>query len=166
MRAFMGIDVGSNGSAALFTEDGSLKVLRFGKCTDKDIWEWIRDCAFEYDCTCIIEKVWAMPATNPDGSKRTMGTQTMFEFGENNGMVKAFITAAGIPVDFKIPQTWQKFYGMKKDKGEDQAAYKRRLKMKAEELFPNFKFTLDNTDGVLIANYCRKTLDLPNGKDN
>jgi len=47
---------------------------------------------------------------------------------------------------------------MKKDKGEDQAAYKRRLKMKAEELFPNFKFTLDNTDGVLIANYCRKTL--------
>jgi len=134
-KAFMGIDVGAHGCAAIIKEDLSVEVLRFEKSTDSDIWEWISAKSFEYDCYCCIEKVWAMPAKNSDGSERAMGAQTMFQFGENNGMVKAFITAAKIPVAFPVPQTWQKFFGMKKEKREETPAYKRRLKGKAEELF-------------------------------
>lgn len=154
-RCYIGIDVGSQGCAAAMFEDGTFDLLRFSKCTDKDIWEWLREKSFQYDCYACVEKVWAMPATNPDGTSRGMGASTSFTFGENNGMIKAFITAAGIPVIFPVPQTWQKFYGMKKDKGEQQPSYKKRLRGKAEELFPLIKFTNDTVDGVLIANYCR-----------
>lgn len=157
MRAWIGIDPGANGCAAIIKEDGNIDVLRFSKSTDLDIWNWLYSQVLCYKCTCYIEKVWAMPAKNPDGSMRSMGAQTMFTFGENYGMVKAFVTVAGIPVDFAVPQTWQKLYGMKKDKGEDQPSYKRRLRSKAEELFPQFKFTADTVDAVLIANFCKKT---------
>lgn len=155
MRAFIGIDVGSVGCAVALMEDGTYDILRFGKSTDKDIWEWLNAKTFSYDCVACVEKVWAMPAKNPDGTMRSMGAQTMFQFGENNGMVKAFITAAGIPVTFPVPQTWQKIYGLKKEKGEGQPDFKRRLRERAEQLYPHVKFTLDTVDGFLIAHFCK-----------
>lgn len=160
MKGYIGIDVGSSGCAVIILDNGSHDILRFSKCTDKDIWEWISDKSMEYDCYACVEKVWAMPAKNEDGTMRGMGAQTSFIFGENNGMIKAFITAAGIPVVFPVPQTWQKFYGMKKEKKESQPSYKKRLRDKAEQLFPNVKFTNDTVDGFLIANYHIKTIHL------
>lgn len=154
-KCWIGIDPGSSGALVAIIETGEIKVLRFSKSTDKDIWDFLNALAFDYECKCIKEKVWAMPATNEDGTKRGMGAMTSFVFGENNGFIRGLLVAAGIPYEEKIPQTWQKSFGMKKDKGEAQPSYKKRLRMKAEQLYPNIKMTADVADGLLIAHFCK-----------
>lgn len=151
---YIGIDIGSNGSATAIHDNGKVEVLRFSKSTDKDVYEWLSRVSFEDTCMCVIEKVWAMPSTDGDGRK--MGASTSFTFGENNGFIKGVITCTQIPHEYNTPQTWQKFFGMKKDKNEAQTDYKRRLKQKAEELFPAIKITNDMADSILIAEFCRR----------
>ena len=156
MKAWIGIDPGASGAAVAIFEDGTIKVCRFSKSTEKDVWIFLSDLAMDYACFCVKEKVWAMPATNEDGSKRGMGAMTSFVFGENNGFIKGLLVAAMIPYEEKVPQTWQKSFGMKKEKGEMQPSYKRKLKEKAEQLYPSLKITTDTADAVLIADFCKK----------
>jgi len=157
LKCFLGIDPGANGSLGIILEDGKRYTFRFAKHTEKETCDFLMRCGMEWDCFAVKEKVWAMPAKDADGNERKMGAATMFTFGENNGFIRACLIAAAIPFEEKVPQTWQKFFGMKKDKGEEPAAYKRRLKQKAEELFPDMKLTLDDCDGILISEYCRRT---------
>jgi hypothetical protein len=48
-----------------------------------------------------------------------------------------------------------KFYGMKKSKTESKTDWKRRLKEKAQQLYPDTKVTADMADAMLIARYCK-----------
>lgn len=155
MKAYIGIDPGSSGAIVAIIETGQVIVLRLNKCTDKDVWDFLNSLSFDYECKCVKEKVWAMPATNGDGSKRGMGAMTSFVFGENNGFVRGLLVAAAIPYEEKIPQTWQKSFGFKKEKGESQTSYKKRMRTKAEQLYPNIKITADVADALLIAHYCK-----------
>jgi len=156
MKIYLGIDPGSNGSCVGITEHGHVEEIRFNKSTDKDFWLFLERLAFDYECFIIKEKVWAIPATNTDGTNRSMGASTSFTFGENNGKVIGLLVASGIPYEEKTPQTWQKSFGLKKEKNETQPEYKRRLKQKAEQLFPNVKITLDTSDAYLIAEFCKR----------
>lgn len=157
MKAWIGIDPGASGAIAALTEAGEVKILRLCKATNKEVYEFLIELSFAYECFAIKEKVWAMPAKNPDGSDRKMGAQTMFEFGVNNGFILGLLTAAGIPFEEKGPQTWQKLFSMKREKTESQTEFKRRLKEKAENLFPNIKITNDQADAILIAEFCKRT---------
>lgn len=157
MKAYIGIDPGASGSIGIIMEDGKKYTYRFSKHTEKETCDFLLRCGMEWDCFAVKEKVWAMPAKNTDGTQRSMGAQTMFTFGDGNGFIRACLIASTISFEEKVPQTWQKIFGMKKDKGEDPAAYKRRLKQKAEELFPDMKLTLEDCDAILIAEYCRRT---------
>lgn len=160
MKAWIGVDPGSHGCIALISETGEVEILRLEKHTEKEIFEWLSDVTFRYSIMmCVKEKVWAMPARNPDGSARTMGAQTMFTFGEGNGMIRAFLVATSIPFTENVPQTWQKIYGLKKDKGESQPDFKKRLREKAEQLFPKVKMTNDVSDALLIAEFARRTFN-------
>jgi len=156
--AWIGIDPGASGAIAVIDSDMNISVLRFSKSTDRDTLQFLQDLNFTYDRTfCIKEKVWAMPAKNPDGTMRSMGAQTMFEFGLNNGFILGLLTACNIAYEEKTPQTWQKLFSMKKDKDESQTDYKLRLKEKAENLFPSIKITNDMADAILIAEFNRRT---------
>ena len=154
--AFMGIDPGASGACVVITSQNQIHEIRFTKSTDKEIWQFIENMSFKYNIKCVKEKVWAMPATNTDGSNRSMGASTSFTFGENNGKIIGFLVAAGIPYEEKVPQTWQKIYGMKKEKNESQTDFKKRLRQKAEQLYPNHKITADTADAILIAHFCRQ----------
>jgi len=156
-KCYIGIDPGASGAIAAITESGEITYLRFAKATDQEIYEFLSALSFKYDCFAVMEKVWAMPAKGEDGEARKMGAQSMFVFGENNGKLKAFLTATYIPSEFYVPQTWQKYYGIKKDaKTESQTDHKRNLKQRAEQLWPKIKITNDMADALLIANYCKK----------
>jgi hypothetical protein len=156
-KVYVGIDPGASGSATAIDEDGKIvSTLRFAKATEKEIWEWFNGLNFDYDAVCVKEKVWAMPATDSEGVARKMGAQTMFVFGDGNGFIRCCLVASYIPFTEAVPQTWQKFFGMKREKTESQTDYKRKLKQKAEELFPNQKITNDMADSMLISVYCRK----------
>lgn len=150
----IGIDPGASGCIAAISETG-VRTLRFQKATDKDIYEFMSDLSLSGTCFCTKEKVWAMPST--DGDSRKMGASTSFTFGENNGFIRGILVATMIPYEEKTPQTWQKLFGMKKEKNEAQPDYKRRLKQKAEELFPDLKITADMADALLIAEFTKRT---------
>ena len=152
----IGIDPGASGCIAAISETG-VRTLRFQKATDKEIYEFMSDLSLSDTCFCTKEKVWAMPAKNPDGTERGMGAMTSFTFGENNGFIRGILVATMIPYEEKVPQTWQKLFGMKKEKNESQPEYKRRLKQKAEELFPDMKITADMADALLIAEFTKRT---------
>jgi hypothetical protein len=156
-KCFIGIDPGSVGACVGITEDGDIHEIRFGKVTDADIYKFMEMLSFSYQCFCIKEKVWAIPAKNDDGSFRSMGASTSFTFGENNGKIIGFLVASGISYEEKTPQTWQKLYGLKKEKNESQPDYKKRLRQRAEQLFPKQKITTDNADAYLIAEFTRRT---------
>lgn len=155
MRAWIGIDPGASGAAFALFEDGSYSSIRFSKATDRDIFMWFSDLSIDHKCVCVKEKVWAMPATNSDGTSRGMGAQTSFVFGEGNGFIRGMLVACSIPFEEKVPQTWQKIYGLKKDKNEAQPSFKKRLRERAEQLYPAIKLTADTADALLIAHFCK-----------
>lgn len=155
MKYFAGIDPGASGSMSVIDETGKLiGCTRFNKGTDKEIYEFMSEMSMLGQLFCVKERVWAMPSTDSEGRK--MGASTSFTFGENNGFIRGLLVGCQIAYEESTPQTWQKSFGMKKDKGEGQTDYKRRLRQKAEELFPAIKITNDMADSLLIAEYCRR----------
>jgi hypothetical protein len=86
------------------------------------------------------------------------GGKSNFTFGYNIGILEACITMAKIPFQDITPQTWMKFFMLKKEKNEAQTAWKNRIKQRAQELFPSERVTLWNADAFMIAEYCRRTM--------
>lgn len=159
MKAYMGIDVGKSGAAVVVAEDGTIKICRFMNATEKERWDFFNSISFDYECEAIMELVHSMPGE---------GVSSSWSFGRESGLVEAFLTASCIPYQKKTPQTWMKYFGIKreivrengkevKEKSESKTEYKRRLRNKAEQLYPNIKMTNDISDAVLIAHFCKNT---------
>lgn len=156
-RAFLGIDPGATGAAVLLFDDDSVDVLRLSKVTDAEAWKWFAGTAQAVDAFACIEKVGGYVGVGQPGS-------AMFQFGRSTGKLLGFLVAAGIPFEEVSPQAWQKALGIaprrKKSKkggpGESGTEWKRRLRQKAEELFPDVEMTNDLADALLIAEHCRR----------
>lgn len=157
MKAFLGVDPGSTGAIAAITEDGVIKTLSFGKSTEKEIVDFCNELAFDYECFATLELVGAMPG---------QGVSSMFQFGKNVGFIVGVLTATGIAYEQKVPRMWQKELGItprfKPKKGESgteetKPEFKKRLKQKAEQLFPKEKVLTDTADALLICEYTRRT---------
>lgn len=158
MKAWCGVDVGASGAAVAILEDGTIKMCRFNTATDKDIWLFFEALSFDYDCKCVVELVHSMPGD---------GSASAFSFGDKAGFIRGCLVAASIPFIQKTPQTWMKFYSMKREivkdpvtkketpNSESKTDFKRRLKSKAEQLYPQLKITNDVADAVLIANFAK-----------
>lgn len=154
--AFMGIDPGASGACVVITSQNQIHEIRFTKSTDKEIWQFIENMSFKYNIKCVSEMVSAMPG---------QGVTSMFSFGTNVGFIKGLLVAAGISYEEKVPRTWQKALGIqpryKPKKGESgveesKTDFKKRLRQKAEQLYPNHKITADTADAILIAHFCRQ----------
>lgn len=158
MRAWIGIDVGASGAIAVLKENHIPETLRFTSSTDKQVCDFLNKIISTYDCMCVVEQVGAMPG---------QGVTSMFSFGQSAGFIRGVITALGLSFEQKVPRVWQKALGISPRLIERDAAkkiineesktdFKRRLRQKAEQLFPDIKFTNDIADAVLIAEYCRR----------
>ena len=157
MKAYIGIDPGASGACVVLLEDGTTRESRFGKNTDKDTWEFLAETRMSgHQIFCVLEQVGAMPG---------QGVTSMFTFGENVGKIKGMLVAASIPFEEKVPRTWQKALGItprfkpKKDEAgteESKPEFKKRLKQKAEQLFPDKKILSDTADAYLIAEFCKR----------
>jgi hypothetical protein len=158
MKCYIGIDPGSSsGAAAAITEDGKIETIRFSKTTEKDWWNFFYRLSFDYECFCTTELVGVMPG---------QGIVAGFTFGKNIGIILGLLTASGIPYEQKVPRMWQKELGItprfKPKKGESgteetKPEFKKRLKAKAEQLFPKEKVLTDTADALLIMEYTRRT---------
>lgn len=112
----IGIDPGAKGGVAcLRMEPGTSPTLLF--CDDLPYLDGRLD-AFALNETlngwgnvslAVVEKPVAMPST--DG-KRTMGAQSMLNYGMSYGMILGVLISRGIPVEEVHPSTWKKPVGL------------------------------------------------------
>ena len=153
-QAWIGIDPGSSsgGLALICPKAGKngikldCSAIRFKDMTAKELCDWFK-LFKKLDPVAIIEKVHVMPGT---------GARAATSFMRHTGMVLGFLMALNIPFKEITPQTWMKYYGMKKKKGETKTLWKKRLKQKAQELYPDAHIVTETGDATLIAEYCRK----------
>jgi len=140
----LGIDPGANGGATLLSDSGMIiDVIDFAKNTLVDIADAFAEYQIDEDTKpfAFIEKVHSMPK---------QGVSSTFKFGYGYGFLVGVLTALKIPYEMVTPQTWQKALSCR-SKGN-----KNITKAKAQQLFPDHKWTHHTADSVLIAEFGRR----------
>ena len=141
-RYAYGVDPGTQGSLAMISEDHeTVHLYSFSKFSRPEMAQLIEQSGIGVVASCLIEEVHSMPRDGVKGA---------FTFGNAAGFIHGVLLANHIPVDFIRPQAWQIKLGLGK-KYPTPADRKRAHKTKAQELFPNVPITLENCDGLLIA---------------
>lgn len=144
MKLNCGIDPGASGSIACIPDNDPSKAWAIKMPeTLGDLWEAIKGAnSQDYEPIFILESVHSMPG---------QGVSSSFKFGRGFGTLEMALTAAGIRFEYVTPQKWQKALGCL-TKGDKNVS-----KAKAQQLFPHLKITHAIADGLLIAEYCRRT---------
>ena len=128
MVRIIAIDPGKNGAIAVRT-DNDVTVTKMPE-TPKDLYDYLHECVVlssrdKVPIVAYLEQVSAMPNN---------GAKSMFTFGNGFGHIQMALIALGV-------RTIEK------------AEHKRRLKEKAQRLFPDIKVTAVNQDALLISEY-------------
>ena len=148
----IGIDPGGKGAMTFIETYNNSKVktivYRFDKMTKPEIADILFHYSNHYNVSAVLEKVHSMPQ---------QGVASTFKFGESFGFIQGVLYSNKIRFDLVTPQTWMKFYSMKRSKTETSTKWKNRLKETAQRYFPDKKITLDMADSMLIALYCERT---------
>ena len=146
MKAYLGIDPGKSGAAALIHEDGEL------------ILDWPGDVALVADKLrewkagfkvqgAALEKVTARPG---------QGVVSMFSFGQNLGSWQGILSAFSIPYMMPTPQQWMKGLVDKKA-GNDPKSCSLAT---ARRLFPDVDLSMKmhhgRADALLLAWYAKR----------
>jgi crossover junction endodeoxyribonuclease RuvC len=134
----IGIDPGSVSGGIAFNNGISSWAYAMPE-TERDIYDLLLE--HKTGAKAFIEAVHSMPG---------QGVSSSFKFGQNYGMLRAFLIALQIPFETVTPQKWQKTLGCL-TKGDKNVS-----KRKAQELFPDLKITHKIADALLIAYYGAK----------
>lgn len=141
-KIFIGIDPGVSGAITALDENGKVVALTKMPQTMGELLSFLQQFT-DNDTTCYLEKVHARPGD---------GAASMFKFGQGFGWLQMALLAAKIKTIEVLPNTWMRGLGIKsKKKDETKTAYKNRLKFVVEQLFPDQKVTLWNSDALLIV---------------
>ena len=150
----LGIDPGKSGALAWMSPENRLGqtegVVRRSKLTDAD---WIHAIATHAKGSDLV--VIERTASSPQ-----MGVKSAHTFGEERGMIRCACLLSGTRLIEVTPAKWQRAIGIPAIKKEPQPQHKRRLKQKAQELFPGMKITNDTADALLLGFYAL-TIELP-----
>lgn len=74
---------------------------------------------------------------------------------QNFGRVEGIAVALGMSIHRVTPKAWQSVLGIGIRGGMEHAAWKRKLKTKACELYPHQHITLKTADAILIWHYAK-----------
>jgi hypothetical protein len=85
------------------------------------------------------------------------------KLNQSYAALKMALTAAEFKTCEMRPVDWQRLLGVKKSKGQARPDFKRRLRDKAQSLFPRFKVHLEMADAILLAELCRRLRTHENG---
>ena len=141
-KIFIGVDPGVSGAITVLNESGNVVALTKMPQTMGELLHFLQQFT-NCDTLCYLEKVHARPGD---------GAASMFKFGQGFGWLQMALLAAKIKTVEVPPNVWMRGLGIKsKKKDETKTAYKNRLKFIAEQLFPDQKVTLWNSDALLIA---------------
>ena len=104
-------------------------------------------CTVMVDGEAVLEKVHGMPG---------MGVQSISAFMKNVGHIEMALLSLYIPFKEITPQSWMKYYNLKKEKDESKSDWKRRLREHLQRIMPDFKVTNNTADAMLMAYYAMK----------
>jgi Holliday junction resolvasome RuvABC endonuclease subunit len=145
-NTYIGIDPGNvSGGIAVITSDNELWTYQIKNLTDREVSQTLSTW---HNPKGVIEKVHSMPK---------QGVSSAFKFGMNFGMLKMALISAQVSFREVTPQSWMKYYGMKKSPAESKPQWKKRLREKAQQLYPDHKIVNNTADAILIAHYCKET---------
>ena len=148
----LGIDPGSSsGNYAMLhhsDEGWEIQVTSFKNVTLAEFFQDLKDLAEECDVECVSEVVHGFPG---------MSAVAVSSFMRNFGHIEMALAAAGIPTRYVTPQTWMKYFGVKKEKDESKTVWKKRLREVLQQRIPEADVTVEQTDAVLIALYGKLT---------
>lgn len=148
-RGIIGIDPGSaSGNICLLTNDNEVEIIPFKDYTLREWGEMINAWQCQYDIEAVCESVHGMPGMN---------VAAISSFMKNVGSIEMILAYLEIPTRYVTPQSWMKFYGVKKDKAETKTEWKKRLREVLQQRLPNVKCRTEEADAVLIALYGRCT---------
>lgn len=149
MGYFAGIDPGASGAIALLSEyNRSIVAFKLSN-TEDEISDFLRSYRSQI-YFCLMEQVHAFPARDKDDpTKITQGITSTFTFGQNYGFLRGILSALKIPRETITPRKWQKALGCLT------GGNKNVTKVRAQELYPDFRVTLWNADAILIAHLCK-----------
>lgn len=144
----IGIDPGASGAIAII-DPGCDQLATFKlDATERDIADWIHAMTSGQQRHAFIESVHSMPK---------QGVSSSFKFGRSYGFLRGLLIGLQIPFEEVTPQRWQK--EMSCLTGGDKNVSKSR----AQQLWPELKWTHAISDAALIAEYGRRVLNQRNG---
>jgi hypothetical protein len=148
-KVSIGIDPGSaSGNICVLWDNGDYELIAF---KDQTLHEWgsrLSEISFETNAEAVTEAVHGFPG---------MSAIAVTSLMKNVGHIEMALALNEIPTRYVPPQTWMKFYGVKKDKGESKTVWKKRLREVLQQRLPHVECTTEQADAVLIALYGRCT---------
>lgn len=142
-RVYIGIDPGKSGALAFISGD-SVKIYPFDEATYRDELALTADL----DCVCCLERVSAMP---------NQGVTSMFNFGQNYGLIQGLLYANKVPFQLVTPKIWKREFGLTDEKNKSIEVCKR--------LFPGVSLLRTErcrkdddgmAEALLMAEYARR----------
>lgn len=144
----IGIDPGAHGAIAVLQPDGTLFKVIAMPDTPRDLYDTLKSLLSPHDAVCYLEDVGqGIPGQSSSATAK---------FARHNGHLEMALIALGVRFVKVRPQRWERTFSLGRSGDFAKAEWKRRLKQKAQELFPSIKVTLGNADALLIAEYGRK----------
>jgi hypothetical protein len=152
---YLGIDPGASGGVAALVGGDVWFAVKMPE-TDRDVIAVIEKVAERPGQKyCLIEKVGGYLKGRPAPGSR------MFNFGRGYGAVCMCLACHLIPFEECPPRRWQKKLEIPpKHKEERDRDWKRRLRQRAQQMFPTANATLATADALLIAEACRRTKEV------
>jgi len=143
------IDPGVGGGIAYIDTDGSVHALPMPE-TDRDICDQLQVLALAggKTATCYIEELPKFGGV--------MSRSAMFTMARNYGLLLGILTAYRVRVVQISPKRWQGVLGGLGNKADHGTDWKRRLKARAQELYPTIDVTFKTADALLILEAARQ----------
>lgn len=147
-KVFIGVDPGAKGAMAILEDD---KVTLIDMLQADEI---LKGTYKHKDCIVALEDVHPLPGQSCTAT---------FSYGQNFMLAKIWCMMYNIEGPVMVsPQRWKNFYGLKRQKDESKADFKRKSVELARELFPSvvdqLQYSKDGrAEALLIANYIRET---------
>lgn len=125
-KVFIGIDPGKSGGVAVVSREEITEEHPLEEFTEKELWDWIS--SFDTRGTFVaLERVHSFPRD---------GARSAFTFGVSYGQLRMALTAAKLPFDEILPQTWQKELHIPPCGKKTKAQHKKGLIARCQQLYP------------------------------
>lgn len=143
----VGIDPGSAGGIAILREDGS--VTAFTMPEDDVLVAGLQELNAESP-RVFIERIPKFCGAQRFAERNIMGSSLAVLYG-NYRFCCGILAGLGNPPQLLVPIKWQNIVECRNHERLDKLEWKRKLKSRAQELFPGVKVTLATADALLIA---------------